>query len=167
MAATRRFYCDRMSRSHRILDWDPEDRVTWEAGNKNIARRAAGPSWLATMAVPGVRHAESSREVLHYLQKSGIAGCCIGVQLHGATEDWDPFPEFLDELRSAGADVVPIRVYRWRPADAGGEFDQRDPMPHLLHRLPHAGTRSVRALITKWTPASSAAERSRTTGLPD
>jgi MFS transporter, NNP family, nitrate/nitrite transporter len=39
MPATRRFYCDRMPRSHRITNWDPEDRVAWEAGNKNIARR--------------------------------------------------------------------------------------------------------------------------------
>jgi MFS transporter, NNP family, nitrate/nitrite transporter len=39
MVATRRFYRDRMPRSHRITNWDPEDRVAWEAGNKNIARR--------------------------------------------------------------------------------------------------------------------------------
>ena len=25
--------------SHRITDWDPEDVVAWESGNKNIARR--------------------------------------------------------------------------------------------------------------------------------
>ncbi|WP_193044864.1 uroporphyrinogen-III synthase [Mycolicibacterium baixiangningiae] len=67
---------------------------------------------------------ESSREVLRYLLDGGIAGKRIAVQLHGATDDWDPFPEFLDELRAAGADVVPIRVYRWRPAPRNGEFDQ-------------------------------------------
>lgn len=67
---------------------------------------------------------ESSREVLRYLLDGGIAGQRIAVQLHGATDDWDPFPEFLDELRAAGADVVPIRVYRWRPAPRNGEFDQ-------------------------------------------
>ena len=67
---------------------------------------------------------ESSREVVQYLRQSGIAGCRIAVQLHGATDDWDPFPEFLDELRSAGAEVVPIRVYRWKPVPAGGDFDQ-------------------------------------------
>lgn len=67
---------------------------------------------------------ESSREVLRYLLDGGIAGKRIAVQLHGATDDWDPFPEFLDELRAAGADVVPIRVYRWRPAPRDGEFDQ-------------------------------------------
>src|SRR5260370_36517355 len=25
--------------SHRITDWDPEDVVAWQAGNRNIARR--------------------------------------------------------------------------------------------------------------------------------
>src|SRR5258705_622984 len=25
--------------SHRIVNWDPEDTVAWEAGNKNVARR--------------------------------------------------------------------------------------------------------------------------------
>ncbi|WP_283608094.1 uroporphyrinogen-III synthase [Mycolicibacterium poriferae] len=67
---------------------------------------------------------ESSREVLHYLLEGGIAGARIAVQLHGATDDWDPFPEFLDELRAAGAEVVPIRVYRWHPAPRNGDFDQ-------------------------------------------
>lgn len=66
---------------------------------------------------------ESSREVLHYLVEGGIAGTRIAVQLHGATAEWDPFPEFLDELRAAGAEVVPIRVYRWHPAPRNGEFD--------------------------------------------
>src|SRR5215475_10064953 len=28
-----------MSRSHRIVDWNPEDAVAWDAGNKAIARR--------------------------------------------------------------------------------------------------------------------------------
>ncbi|GFG76124.1 MFS transporter [Mycobacterium botniense] len=28
-----------MVRSHRIIDWDPEDRAAWEAGNRAVARR--------------------------------------------------------------------------------------------------------------------------------
>ena len=67
---------------------------------------------------------ESSRELLHYLVEGGISGQRIAVQLHGATDDWDPFPEFLDQLRAAGAEVVPIRVYRWHSAPHGGDFDQ-------------------------------------------
>jgi uroporphyrinogen-III synthase len=62
--------------------------------------------------------------VLAYLLESGLVGRRIAVQLHGATDGWDPFPEFLEAMRSAGADVVPIRVYRWKAAPAGGEFDQ-------------------------------------------
>ena len=81
------------------------------------ALRAAG---LPEEWSPG---SESSREVLQYLRGGGIAGLRIAVQLHGATDDWDPFPEFLDELRAAGADIVPIRVYRWSPAPRGGDFD--------------------------------------------
>ena len=65
--------------------------------------------------------------MLHYLVEGGIAGLRIAVQLHGATDDWDPFPEFLDELRAAGAEVVPIRVYRWHPAPRNGAFDQLVP----------------------------------------
>lgn len=67
---------------------------------------------------------ESSREVVHYLLEGGISGLRIAVQLHGATAEWDPFPEFLDELRAGGADVVPIRVYRWHPVPRDGAFDQ-------------------------------------------
>jgi uroporphyrinogen-III synthase len=67
---------------------------------------------------------ESSRELLHYLLEGDLAGQRIVVQLHGATDEWDPFPEFLDEMRHRGADVVPIRVYRWFPPARNGEFDQ-------------------------------------------
>jgi uroporphyrinogen-III synthase len=90
---------------------------------------ARGPKATGALRAAGLHEkwcpeSESSREVVAYLRESGIAGRRIAVQQHGATEDWDPFPEFLDELRSAGADVIPIRVYRWRPAPRGGEFDQ-------------------------------------------
>lgn len=92
-----------------------------------------GPKATGALRASGLHEewspqSESSREVLTYLLESGlgssIAGRRVAVQLHGATDDWDPFPEFLDELRSAGADVVPIRVYRWQPAPTGGAFDQ-------------------------------------------
>jgi uroporphyrinogen-III synthase len=98
---------------------------------------ARGPKATGALRAAGLREewspqSESSREVVHYLQESGVAGCRIAVQLHGATEDWDPFPEFLDALRGAGAAVVPIRVYRWQPAPAGGEFDQL--ITQIVHR---------------------------------
>ena len=96
------------------------------SGARIMARGAKATGALRAAGLPEEwsPNTESSRELVQYLRQSSIAGCRIAVQLHGATEDWDPFPEFLDELRSAGAEVVPIRVYRWRPVPPGGDFDQ-------------------------------------------
>ncbi|CAJ1586288.1 uroporphyrinogen-III synthase [[Mycobacterium] wendilense] len=95
------------------------------AGARVVSRgpKATGALRAADLPEEWSPDSESSREVLSYLLSGGIAGLRIAVQLHGATDEWDPFPEFLDELRAAGADVVPIRVYRWRAAPAGGPFD--------------------------------------------
>jgi uroporphyrinogen-III synthase len=63
---------------------------------------------------------ESSAEVLTHLLDAGVAGQRIAVQLHG-----DPLTAFLDALTTAGAEVLPVPVYRWTaPAD-----------PEPLHRL--------------------------------
>jgi uroporphyrinogen-III synthase len=96
------------------------------SGARIVSRGAKATGALRAAGLPEewFPKTESSREVVKYLRQSGIAGCRIAVQLHGATDDWDPFPEFLDELHAAGAEVVPIRVYRWNPVPAGGEFDQ-------------------------------------------
>jgi uroporphyrinogen-III synthase len=96
------------------------------SGARIVARGAKATGALRAAGLPEEwsPKTESSPEVVRYLRQSGITGCRIAVQLHGATEDWDPFPEFLDELRAGGAEVVPIRVYRWNPVPAGGEFDQ-------------------------------------------
>ncbi|MGE2732664.1 uroporphyrinogen-III synthase [Mycolicibacterium vaccae] len=96
------------------------------AGARIVSRgpKATGALRAAGLPEEWSPESESSRELLHYLLEGGIAGARIAVQLHGATADWDPFPEFLDELRSAGAEVVPIRVYRWHPAPRNGDFDQ-------------------------------------------
>ena len=107
--------------------WGLADELHRRAGKARIVSR--GPKATGALRAAGLPEewspeSESSREVLHYLVEGGIAGLRIAVQLHGATDDWDPFPEFLDELRAAGAEVVPIRVYRWHPAPRDGEFDQ-------------------------------------------
>jgi uroporphyrinogen-III synthase len=88
-----------------------------------------GPKATGALRAAGLREewspeSESSQEVLEYLLESGVSGKRIAIQLHGAADGWDPFPEFLSGLRSAGAEVVPIRVYRWKPTPLGGEFDQ-------------------------------------------
>jgi uroporphyrinogen-III synthase len=107
--------------------WGLANALTQALSRARIVSR--GPKATGALRAAGLPEewspeSESSRELLHYLVEGGIAGRRIAVQLHGATADWDPFPEFLDELRAAGADVVPIRVYRWRPAPRNGEFDQ-------------------------------------------
>ncbi|MGB7113236.1 MAG: uroporphyrinogen-III synthase, partial [Mycobacterium sp.] len=107
--------------------WGLADRLTAALSRARIVAR--GPKATGALHAAGLREewspeSEFSREVSRYLRDFGIGGCRIAVQLHGASKDWDPFPEFLDELRSAGAELIPIRVYRWNPAPIGGEFDQ-------------------------------------------
>jgi uroporphyrinogen-III synthase len=107
--------------------WGLSGELLGALGKARIVSR--GPKSTGALRAAGLPEewspeSESSREVLHYLVEGGIGGKRFAVQLHGATDDWDPFPEFIDELRSAGAEVVPIRVYRWHPAPRNGDFDQ-------------------------------------------
>jgi uroporphyrinogen-III synthase len=107
--------------------WGLARELTAALGNARIVSR--GPKATGALRAAGLPEewspeSESSRELLHYLLEGGIVGMRVAVQLHGTNDDWDPFPEFLDELRAAGADVVPIRVYRWNPAPRNGPFDQ-------------------------------------------
>ena len=106
--------------------WGVAADLTAALGKARVVSR--GPKATGALRAAGLPEewspdSESSREVLQYLRAGGIAGLRIAVQLHGATADWDPFPEFCDELRNAGAEVVPIHVYRWRPAPREGAFD--------------------------------------------
>jgi uroporphyrinogen-III synthase len=120
-------------------EWGLADRLTAALSHARVVAR--GPKATGAVRAAGLREewspeSESSRDISHYLRTSGISGRRIAVQMHGATDDWDPFPEFLDELHSARADVIPIRAYRWRPAPAGGEFDQL--IQGVAHREFHA-----------------------------
>lgn len=56
---------------------------------------------------------EASPELLEYLLDAGVSGKRVAVQLHGEPLTW-----FIDALREAGAEVVPVPVYRWtEPVD--------------------------------------------------
>jgi uroporphyrinogen-III synthase len=56
---------------------------------------------------------EVSEDLLDHLLTGGVAGRRIAVQLHGEPLTW-----FLDALTNAGAEVIPVPVYRWiEPAD--------------------------------------------------
>jgi uroporphyrinogen-III synthase len=90
---------------------------------------ARGPKATGALRAAGLHEewspkSESSQELLEYLLKSGVSGARIAVQLHGAADAWDPFPEFLGGLRAGGAEVVSMRVYRWKSTPLGGHFDQ-------------------------------------------
>ncbi|MEB3032376.1 uroporphyrinogen-III synthase [[Mycobacterium] nativiensis] len=107
--------------------WGLADELTKALSTARVVAR--GPKAVGALRAAGLPEewspeSESSAATLDYLLESGGAGRRIAVQLHGSTDGWDPEPELLDRLRGAGADVVPIRVYRWRAAGPGGEFDQ-------------------------------------------
>lgn len=77
---------------------------------------ARGPKARGAIRGAGLREAwsadatESSPEVLEHLLATGVAGTRIVVQRHG-----DPMTDFLAALRSAGAAVTTVDVYRWEP----------------------------------------------------
>ena len=125
---------------------------------------ARGPKATGALRAVGLHEewspkSESSREVLKYLLASDLSGKRIAVQLHGAADGWNPFPEFIDELRSAGAAVVPLHVYRWKPTPVGGEFD------HLITSI---ARRQFDAVSFTSAPAASAMlERSRELDIED
>jgi uroporphyrinogen-III synthase len=107
----------------------------WGLANQLIAALssarivARGPKATGALRAAGLHEewcpkSESSHDVLKYLLESDLSGTRIAIQLHGAADAWDPFPEFVGGLRSAGAEVVPIRVYRWKSTPLGGDFDQ-------------------------------------------
>src|SRR6201997_1999424 len=67
-----------------------------------------GPKGTGAVRAAGLHEewspeSESSQEVLEYLLESGVSGLRIAIQLHGAADAWDPFPEFIGGLRFAGA----------------------------------------------------------------
>lgn len=107
--------------------WGLVNQLVTALSSARIVSR--GPKATGALRAAGLHEewspeSESSQEVLEYLVKSGVSGMRVAVQLHGAADAWDPFPEFLGGLRMAGAEVVPVRVYRWKPTPLGGKFDQ-------------------------------------------
>ncbi len=107
--------------------WGLVNQLLTSLSSSRIVSR--GPKATGALRAAGLHEewspeSESSQEVLEYLLESGVSGLRVAVQLHGAADAWDPFPEFLGGLRFAGAEVVPVRVYRWKPTSLGGNFDQ-------------------------------------------
>lgn len=73
--------------------------------------KARGAIQAAGLQADWVAESETSAEVAEVLLGEGVEGLRIAIQLHGAGADG------LDAaLAEAGADVVPLVVYRWGPA---------------------------------------------------
>jgi uroporphyrinogen-III synthase len=98
----------------------------WGVGEQLLARLkhtavlTRGPKAKGAVRAAGLSEeyspvSESNAELLRHLLESGVRGQRIAVQLHG-----EPLPYFVDSLRSAGAEVIEIPVYRRvGPADPG------------------------------------------------
>jgi uroporphyrinogen-III synthase len=97
---------------------------------------------------------EVSQDLLNHLVAVGVHGKRIAVQLHGEPLTW-----FLQALRAAGAEVVPVPVYRWLgPTDPG-------PVERLLDAVI---SRQVDALTFTSAPAAVSVLRiARHTGRLD
>jgi uroporphyrinogen-III synthase len=74
--------------------------------------KATGAMRAAGLADPWSPASESSSELLARLLTELLDGSRVVVQQHGA-----PMPEFTAALRSAGAEVLDISVYRWAPPE--------------------------------------------------
>ncbi|MCH5645050.1 uroporphyrinogen-III synthase [Gordonia sp. ABSL49_1] len=96
--------------------WGNAEDVLEALGKSRLIAR--GPKAKGAIRAAGLREewspeSESSSEVLDRLLDEGVDGVRIAVQLHGATSEWEPLPDFCTVLRAAGAEVVAIPVYRW------------------------------------------------------
>ncbi|WP_072806674.1 uroporphyrinogen-III synthase [Rhodococcoides yunnanense] len=96
------------------------------ASSRLLARgpKAKGAIRAADLREEWSPASESSAEVLEHLLAEGVEGKRIAVQLHGATTEWEPVPDFCEVLRHAGAEVVPVPVYRWTAPDDGAPMDR-------------------------------------------
>lgn len=99
-------------------DWGMAEKLVTALGSGRLLAR--GPKAKGAIRAAGLREewspaSESSAEVLDHLLEEGVEGVRIAVQLHGATTEWEPIPDFCEVMRSAGAQVIPVPVYRWTP----------------------------------------------------
>ncbi|MEU9412605.1 uroporphyrinogen-III synthase [Streptomyces sp. NPDC048281] len=91
---------------------------------RNVELLARGPKVKGAIRAAGLTEewspsSESMAEVLDRLLEEGVEGRRIAVQLHG-----EPLPGFVESLRAAGAEVVPVPVYRWMPPEDLGPVDR-------------------------------------------
>ncbi|GGW20332.1 uroporphyrinogen-III synthase [Streptomyces capoamus] len=137
----------------------------WGLGEQLLGRLggvrllARGPKVKGAIRAAGLTEewspsSESMAEVLDRLLEEGVDGTRIAVQLHG-----EPLPGFVESLRVAGAEVVPVPVYRWMPPEDLGPLDRL---------LDAAVSRGLDALTFTSAPAAaSLLSRAEDRGLLD
>ncbi|MGW4563290.1 uroporphyrinogen-III synthase [Streptomyces sp. NPDC004561] len=137
----------------------------WGLGEELLGRLAGaellarGPKVKGAIRAAGLTEewspaSESMAEVLDRLLEEGVAGRRVAVQLHG-----EPLPGFVESLRAAGAEVVPVPVYRWMPPE------DVTPLDRLLDAVV---SRTVDALTFTSAPAAaSLLSRAEDRGLLD
>ncbi|MPZ63025.1 MAG: uroporphyrinogen-III synthase [Propionibacteriales bacterium] len=108
---------------------------------------ARGPKAVGAIRAAGLREAwspasESFEEVLSHLLDSGVRGKRIALQEHG-----EPLSTAADILRSAGADVVVLTVYRWE------QVPDQESVSRLVEMVV---AREVQALTFTSAPAGAA-----------
>ncbi|MGW7545410.1 uroporphyrinogen-III synthase [Streptomyces sp. NPDC054770] len=91
---------------------------------RGVELLARGPKVKGAIRAAGLTEewspsSESMAEVLDRLLEEGVDGRRIAVQLHG-----EPLPGFVESLRVAGAEVLPVPVYRWMPPEDLGPVDR-------------------------------------------
>jgi uroporphyrinogen-III synthase len=106
--------------------WGLAEPLLAALGKARVISR--GPKATGALRAAGLREewspvSESSEEVLAHLTVDDLKGKRVAVQLHGATDDWDPVPGFIDTLVERGATVVGVPVYRWEPPEHLGPLD--------------------------------------------
>ncbi|MET8767978.1 uroporphyrinogen-III synthase [Streptomyces sp. NPDC004658] len=137
----------------------------WGLGEQLLGRLrgvrllARGPKVKGAIRAAGLTEewspsSESLAEVLDRLLEEGVDGDRVAVQLHG-----EPLPGFVESLRAAGAEVVPVPVYRWMPPE------DLSPLDRLLDA---AVTRGLDAVTFTSAPAAaSLLSRAEDRGLLD
>jgi uroporphyrinogen-III synthase len=96
--------------------WDLAEPLLTTLQDSTILAR--GPKVRGAVRAVGLREnwspeSESTCEVLEYLLANfSLEGRRVAVQLHG-----EPLPDLVNTLRSTGADVIEVPVYRWVPPD--------------------------------------------------
>lgn len=142
--------------------WNLADGLRDALGRTRVLAR--GPKAKGAIRAAELREewspsSESSAEVLDHLLGEGVEGVTIAVQLHGATTEWEPIPDFCEVLRCAGATVIPVPVYRWTPPD------DRSPMDRLLDLTISGGLDCV--TFTSAPAVASMLMRAKETGQLD